>query len=422
MATRFYFPVSDAAAITPAVHSNWGYTSEALVRKLNSVKGSSAITTGSQIGAWTPGQQALDRQYISDGMAAGIVFTNAVTSFTMQLMVREYAAADNVDRIVLAIRVLSNDGSTVRVVLRNSSSSAGEFINNATHRNKSFNTAGASTVSASYTTVAGDRLVIEIGYLDASGSSPEASAKWGENATDLPANETQTTDGAGWIEFSNTITFSSPTEVLPGFGALTLAGFAPSVVATNHKNVLPAVGELAATGFSPSVVINVISQPALGEISLAGFSTSVAVTNHLNVSAGVGALVATGFEPSVSVTDHKNVLPSLGELSLAGFSPIITISDHKVINTGLGEILFTGFHPTVEAPRVISVAKGELVLAGFSPVIETSSGSVSVTAGLGELVLTAYDPEVTATQTRRRLRSVGAGLLFKMRLNKQIRR
>jgi len=217
MATRLYFPLTEAAPVTTiGFESVWTYTSEALRRKLNNVKGSSAITIGTQVGPWTPGQLALDRQFVSTRMDAGIIFTSGVTTFSGQLMVREYAAGDNVANWLMGVRIVSENGTTVRATIRAATSNFqnAEFINNATHRNQSLDLAGgAITTTGSYTTVLGDRLVVEIGYADTAGASPEASAKWGENATDLPVNNTQTTDGAGWIEFSNTITFAG--EVSP---------------------------------------------------------------------------------------------------------------------------------------------------------------------------------------------------------------
>ncbi len=216
MATRLYFPAVTAAAVSPAFDTGgWGYTSEALRRKLANTKGSSAITIGSQIGPWTAGvsQYALDRQYVSTRMDAGVVWKGVapLTTVSMQLMCREYALSDNVSNLSTVIKVFSEDGLTERWLWKQCSYGAGnEMINNVTHQNKGGNHVGGQQNGSAvdYTTVLGDRLVVEIGYTDTAGTTPEASAKWGENATDLPVNETQTTDGAGWIEFSNTITFA----------------------------------------------------------------------------------------------------------------------------------------------------------------------------------------------------------------------
>lgn len=200
MATRFYFPLDTAAPVTPSFDGGWNHTAEAVRRKLEKTKGNSTITIGTRIGSWfTP--PALDRQYISDPISAQTISG----TFKMQLMTREYATADNVDQGWLKLYVVNNDGSSITGTLLSLGNygTTGEFISNASHRNKIYADGDSLT---SVTSNSGDRLVIEIGFKNSgAGTSPEASAKWGENATDLPENDTQTTNGAGWIEFSGTI-------------------------------------------------------------------------------------------------------------------------------------------------------------------------------------------------------------------------
>lgn len=212
MVTRFYFPESNAADVSPAFGA-WGETGSALVRKLQNVKGSSAITIGTRHG-WTAGVTQLDRQYVSRPMKAGISFS-AVT-VKMYLMTREYNNGDNSTSRLL-VKIVNKAGDTIQQTLLalGQFGPATEYVNNVTHRNKAF--ADGDTVTGSYTTVEGDRIVVEIGHADAAGSTPEASCKFGENATDLPENQTQTTNGAGWIEFSNNITFGEEITWLDTF-------------------------------------------------------------------------------------------------------------------------------------------------------------------------------------------------------------
>lgn len=211
MATRLYFPATEASPVNPAIDAGWDDIGGLLRRKLADTKGSSAITIGSTISITEDTlNDAIDRQYVSTRMNAGIVFTATTHTVSMQLMVREYATTDNVDMAITCIKIVSEDGNTVRATIK--AIGGGfltlEFINNVSHRNHTV--ANAYTLDASYTTVLGDRICVEIGYRSSTGANttPQASAKWGENVTDLPVNNTQTTDGAGWIEFSNTITFA----------------------------------------------------------------------------------------------------------------------------------------------------------------------------------------------------------------------
>lgn len=209
-------------------------------------------------------------------------------------------------------------------------------------------------------------------------------------------------------------------NVTPGVGELTIAGFSPSVVATNHQNVTPGLGELTITGFVPTVsVTNHINVSAgLGELTITGFAPTVAVTEHQNITTSTGELVIAGFSPTVFASDSKEVLPGVGEITVTGFEPTVVASDHKTVSTstgeltitgyaptvsvgsnqevlpGAGELSITGFQPTVETPRVISVGVGELIIEGFAPIIAISDHKI-IQPGTGELIFTGFAPEVT---------------------------
>lgn len=220
MPSRLYFPATGAPPVTPAFETGWNYNSEASRVLIPAAKGTTAITIGTQIGPWadTAGQKALDRQNISLPLQAQTI----AGTVKMQLMVREYAAADNVDQLWLSIRVCNNAGTafTGTLLALGSYGPTGEFISNASHRNK---TGADGDALSSLAVNAGDRLVVETGYSNSTtGGTPNASAKWGENATDLPEDETQTTDGAGWIEFSQTLLFQGGTQ--DGAVAMTATG------------------------------------------------------------------------------------------------------------------------------------------------------------------------------------------------------
>ena len=202
MATRLFFPLTEPSEIQPAVDAGWEDTDGVLRRRLSQTKGASTLTDGTSIG-WTAGQDAIDRQYISDPMDSGISFSAATCK--CQIMVKESALNDNVTSRMGA-RILSRDGTTVRQTLFAVANFGPTTEYNTANRNKTF--ADGDTVTGSYTTVDGDRLCIEIGHSDASGASIAATSNWGENGTDLAENETATS-GNPWIEFSNTITFQA---------------------------------------------------------------------------------------------------------------------------------------------------------------------------------------------------------------------
>ncbi len=310
MPTRFYFRTTEAAAISPG-YAAWGYTTEALRRRMVVAKSGDAITLGSQIGPWTAtiGFTALDRQYVSDPIAAQTISG----TFGLQLMVREYATGDNVNSLYLCIKVVDSTGA-----LRANIATLGyygptplEFISNTTHRNK---TGAYSDAFTAVNALAGDRIVVEIGYAcSVACTTPEASAKWGDNATDLPVNETQTTDGAGWLEFSGTIQW--PAAVVTGAAspsgkgstaaaalAIILAGAQPSgkggVAASGTviggAGIVEGAATLQAKGALTSAALNI----ALAGVALQGKSQLAAAALNVALAGatlqGKGGLVGSG--------------------------------------------------------------------------------------------------------------------------------
>lgn len=111
MATRLYL-TNRSSPVAPAI-ADWQYTAEAVARALTRAKfADDALTQGAQIGPWTAGQTALDRQYIGEPLAAQTISGTA----SAQLMVREFAGTDNA-RMRVRLRVISGDGGTVRGTL-----------------------------------------------------------------------------------------------------------------------------------------------------------------------------------------------------------------------------------------------------------------------------------------------------------------
>jgi hypothetical protein len=167
--------------------------------------GSDTPTAGQNIGAWTAGQFALGDQFISPPMAAGVVFTSGSTTVKGMTQALEVAGTDNVNKCLAGLRVISEDGGSVRSTLLAVANytTTTEFATS--HRNKFIFDGDA--ITASYTTVKADRLCLEVGMSDNAGTTPNGTFKWGTSGTDLAENETGTTAGVSWLELSNTITF-----------------------------------------------------------------------------------------------------------------------------------------------------------------------------------------------------------------------
>lgn len=189
----------------------WRNSGQASNRLLSPIKTKDAITTGTTVtGNGAAFTAVLDRQYVTPGLLGQQLISGRISG---QLMVREYATTDNMDRVILCGKVVSNDGRTIRGSILQSGNYGPtlEFISNVTHRNK---TIASGQNLTPITGQDGDRIVFEIGYSNSTaGTTPDGSAKWGGNAPLLPVNETQTTDGAGWIAITSNLRFRS-TEVM----------------------------------------------------------------------------------------------------------------------------------------------------------------------------------------------------------------
>jgi hypothetical protein len=171
----------------------------------------------------TPSPTGLDRQYVSAALA-----TQTLNNFTMtgQILCKHLTASDNVQQFRICGVIVSNDGTTIRSPqLLTLVTAHGTITNlNTAYRNKSIAGSGG-TYTPNVSVTAGDRLVLEVGWSHALGTTPEARAKWGVESTDLPIDETTTTDLSGWIEFSQTILFQTVFDYT-GTTALQLGGSA----------------------------------------------------------------------------------------------------------------------------------------------------------------------------------------------------
>jgi hypothetical protein len=214
MATRFYLPYDAvySASVSPAFAA-FGSTTGAVRRRLLAGKVGDPIATtlvGTGIlpntaGTSAAGANVLLAQFVSDPLAAQTISGTVAC----QIMMRETGATQNIDAARVALSVVSNDGQTVRGTLL----ALGEYgtllelTPTSTHRNVTVITAGQALSSVS--ALEGDRLVFGLGAVSTTGGTgtPTVRAKFGDAAADLPVDNVQTTDGAGWLELSQSVEF-----------------------------------------------------------------------------------------------------------------------------------------------------------------------------------------------------------------------
>ena len=203
----------------------WQETAGNVFRRMRTYLDSDALTTAA-VATTTPGNTRLHRTLVSDPMQAGYAFQSGSTTFTCQIQGNESAANDNIINRVRCVKVVSRDGGTLRATLIALGNAASVAEWSTSLRNLTF--LNATAAGASYTTVAGDRLVLEVGHDDSGGASISGSLRFGADASgsgDLGVNETDTTTTLRpWLETSLDVTFElTPKLKLFNKAALTRA-------------------------------------------------------------------------------------------------------------------------------------------------------------------------------------------------------
>jgi hypothetical protein len=204
---RYYFPLTEAAAVSPAISGAWEHQN-VLRRRLLRTPDSSTLTT---VDYSPDGSDHLvnadshHRQYVSDPLT---VQTIPAQTMRLQLQCIENHSANNLF-LTWGVFIVSNDGATRKEQLVPAGGSPStDLKRDGTEVATSLTNRGDTATSAAATTEEGDRLVIEIGL----GGTPAAASgvqghngdiRWGCNASggDLPSNDTETgTTFRGYLE------------------------------------------------------------------------------------------------------------------------------------------------------------------------------------------------------------------------------
>lgn len=286
MPTRFFFPETEAAAVSPTISgADWEHINT-LRRKLLATADASALTTT----AYTPDAadhlvngDAHHRQYVSDAIAAQTISGNVKAQF-------QCLEANNGNNLFLTllIYVVSNDGTTVTgtllAITRDTTNELGTALNN-----RNFPSTALSSVVAN----ANDRIVVEVGL----GGTPTASGgvqghngslRFGGNASsgDLPEDDTTTaTTYRPWLEFDGTISFPGVTY------QITLAATALGVATLSRAATFPKTLAATAVGVSGLSLarLTALTLPAVA----VGIATMTTVTTFVRTLATVAVGVAT---------------------------------------------------------------------------------------------------------------------------------
>lgn len=387
MATRFNLTTTAAgqspAFGSPGIGGSWDVTGTTVRRKLTTTatKGTTAITTTSTC-SHTGAQFGLIYQGVSEPLDAQTI--SAGTTFSGQIMAREFAGTDDVDAIAILIKAVSNDGSTETDCLVDLAyyDGSAELINNATCRNRQI--AVAVTVTRAITLNQDDRLVIELGTCNTSGAgtTPQSAFKIGENATDLPANNTQTTDGAGWVEISQTLTFAgagaitgSDGIVFSGTGNLTAYGIlsGSATVAWTGTGGITAYGLLSGSG---TIAWTGSGNPTW--YALLSGSGTIALTGTGSIDADHQLFGNDGMVFSGSGTlSSYNLIDGSASIAFSG-SGVVTAYG---LLAGSADIVFSGSGNLETAPIEVAISGSGTISFGGSGEL-TAYGLLSGSAGI----------------------------------------
>jgi len=387
MATRFYFPASGSAAISPAVDSMWDESVSGFFRApLVTTPSDTALAS---FGAYTTTQatqQSCWAQFVSDTLDVA----QTITTPNIDAICRgsEGATGDNT-YFAFTIRVLTRDGGSVRGTIKQQGTNTGGSEFGTAMRTRIWDNLTGSTVNAE----AGDRIVIEIGqHAQAPTVAPSGTMRFGDPtaSSDFALTTNLTTDLRTWIEFTAVnLTFGSPDKLCtPGVASLTITGFAPTVTATgggSSYSGTPGTASLTLTGFAPTVSTPRLVTPGAASLTLTAQTPTV--STPILVTPGVASLSITAFAPTVSAP--RLVTPGAGSLSLTGFAPTVGVG--LVFTPGAATLALTAFTPTVLVPVLVTPGTGSLTLTAFDP---TVSAGLTFVPGEASLVLTAFAPTV----------------------------
>ena len=323
MSTRLYLPSSGAATVYPASSASWEDTSIVSRLKAVLVKTASAMTTVSFSDSNAADKDILFRQYISEPITAQTITAQSI-KFQMRCLENETLC--NMF-LTIGIRVVSNDGATVRgtilAVTRDNTEAALSLTN------RQFTANSSQVISQD-----GDRIVIEIGMGGDPGSSANHSSSISigdDSGTDLPENNTATSAYNPWVEFANTIVFglySTQTEVISLNEALK---FLASKALAENISLAEVLNMLISPTYTESVTITDACEALI--VTIATQEEGIDISDFIEMISGkffaegisiADAIVFLAYKlqsETITLTDLANFL-----IEVSG-SETVTISD-----------------------------------------------------------------------------------------------
>jgi hypothetical protein len=380
MATKIYLPSSGSAPVSPAYDAAWHNTTFAARLPCYDSKQSTTMTTVADTVNIKTNEDHLYRQWISEPITAQTLLAQ-----TLKLQIR--AAESNTAANLFAsisVRIVSNDGNTVRGTVLSLVRDDTEFAATLTNR-------GYSATSTQVIATANDRIVIEIGQGGdpaGGGNHNNGTLRIGDTAaSDLPDNDTATDDYNPWVEFANTITFATPPDDLC---ALDLTAGTPTL----DSPVLEHIHDLTATDLTAAAPT--LDSPVLAHIhDLAATDlTAAAPTLDSPILAHIHDLAATDLTAAAPTLDSP-VIGQTHDLAATDLTAAAPTLDSPVLAHihDLAATDLTAGTPTLDSPVLAEGGVDDLTALDLTAAAPTlDSPVIGQTHVLAATDLTAGTP------------------------------
>ena len=207
MPTRLYLPSSGAPSVAPAFDLGWGVTTGADRVRTTRAKSGTLLLNKATAETAAAATDVLVRQYVSDPLAPQPI------AGTVKAMLRCFESATAADmRAQIVIRLVSSTGTVRATLLARTTTAlvaASEWATALAARKFPVGWTGAGAALTSATALAGDRLVIEIGYRahNTVTTSRTGTLQFGDPLATGDLAETEATQSAlcPWVEFSQNL-------------------------------------------------------------------------------------------------------------------------------------------------------------------------------------------------------------------------
>lgn len=369
MATRIYLPSSGAAPVTP---QTWNFANQinpltfaGVLAKINSAMASKLEATGTV----SPIARAMLRYVIGPLSAQNFLVTDTAR---LQMRALESNSLANAT-FAIAVKIIKPDGTDRAVLLAQTASdlasSPYEFLTALTNR-RVYNASEAQPIPlAAGSAVAGDYLVIELGFRSATTTSRNVTLRYGDTtAADMEDDTTSVNDYAPWVQFSNDISFpiaKSGSVTISGVGAIST----PVSKGAAGAVVVVALGVILALGLTARA--GPVAVSGVGAMSPVGLKASPGSV----VISGVGAVEPHGTKggqggPSIVGVGKADPYGQKGASGAAMLSGIGIIepygakqegNDHEgfVTISGIGSLAIEG----------VKGAFGSVVISGIGLIV-----------------------------------------------------